>query len=258
MTTSCPQITQVYVRPSNGHLSPTKHRGVRQDLAMTTFPIDWITYATCKDPSPLSLLLNHTCYVPRHNAVCWWMCQNTMATSHSIAEWRWNSFTETWYDDDDFLFVELPREAMLITHTEAVSLPKNNYAHTHTHTSRRSWRQRWWRRLTTRTNKQKWHWQCHPLSIYRHKLQWHISQLHPKIQSHTKCMCSAKLTDWSLIFTTITFLSNGTFKVYITFFLFFKKIIRHLLEHVNVLCSEWVVNHDYPWSDVKLTWCGCV
>ena len=181
-----------------------------------------------------------------------------MATSHSIAEWRWNSFTETWYDDDDFLFVELPREAMLITHTEAVSLPKNNYAHTHTHRSRRSWRQRWWRRLTTRTNKQKWHWQCHPLSIYRHKLQWHISQLHPEIQSHTKCMCSAKLTDWSLIFTTITFLSNGTFKVYITFFLFFKKIIRHLLEHVNVLCSEWVVNHDYPWSDVKLTWCGCV
>ena len=93
----------------------------------------------------------------------------------------------------------------------------------------------------------KGHWQCHPLSIYRHKLQEHISQLHPKIQSHTKWLCSAKPTDWSLIFTTDYFSIKWNIPGLHHFFSSLKKKkIRHMLEHVNVFCSNEAVNQDYP------------
>ena len=58
----------------------------------------------------------------------------------------------------------------------------------------------------------------------------------------------------------ITFLSNETFLVYITFFLLKKKKkkIRPMLEHVNVFCCDEAVNEDYhhstEWCQTHLMW----
>ena len=68
MTTSLPQITQVGVRPSNDHLSPTNHTGGCQHLAMIiSLPqITWVWVKTWQWP-PLSHKSHRCVSTPRND-----------------------------------------------------------------------------------------------------------------------------------------------------------------------------------------------